>query len=86
MLQMVFNVCWNPKGVGPNASEGMDLLARHEQASKEQKLSSFMSLYGLPTEGMAQIRRGSSRLKTSRLKLLCMWQSSRLEVDLLTSN
>jgi hypothetical protein len=41
----------------------MDLLARHEQASKEQKLSSFMSLYNIPTGGMAQIQGLSSLLK-----------------------
>jgi hypothetical protein len=36
---------WNPEEVGSNASEGMDLVLRQEQAGKEQKLPSSMSLY-----------------------------------------
>ena len=27
-LALVFSIQWNPKGVGSNASEGVDLLAR----------------------------------------------------------
>ena len=46
MSQLVFSIRWNPKEeeVGYNVNEGTDLLTRQEQASKEQKLPSFMSL------------------------------------------
>ena len=37
-------------------NEGMDLLVRKEQAGKEKKLPSSMSLYRLLAEGVAQIR------------------------------
>ena len=56
MTPLVFSRCGNPEEVGSNASEGLDLLARGEQTGKEQKLPSFMSLYRLPAEGMAQIK------------------------------
>jgi hypothetical protein len=46
----------NLKQVGSNASKGMDLLTRQEQAGKMQNLSSFMSLYRLPRESVAHIR------------------------------
>lgn len=46
MSLLVFSKHWNPEDVGCNASEGMDLLAKGEQAGKEQRLPSSMSLYG----------------------------------------
>lgn len=46
----------HPKEVGSNANERIDFLARGEQAGREQKLPSCMSLYRLPAEDMAQIR------------------------------
>jgi hypothetical protein len=49
MSQLVFSRCWNPKEVGSNASEGMDL-PRCKQADKEQELPSSMSLYRFPAE------------------------------------
>lgn len=42
------------KETGFNTSEGMHLLARPEQACKEQMLPSPRSLYKLPAEGVAQ--------------------------------
>jgi hypothetical protein len=45
MLQMVFNVCWNPKGVGPNASEGMDLLARARTSRQRERVFLPCPLY-----------------------------------------
>jgi hypothetical protein len=56
-------MCCDPEKAGSNASEEMDCLARQEQASKEQKLSSPMSLYMLPAEDVSQIRAKSSHLK-----------------------
>lgn len=32
LTQLVFCFCWTPKNVGSNASEGVDVLARHGQA------------------------------------------------------
>ena len=55
LSRLVISICSNPKEVGSNAREGMDLLARIEQAGKEQKLPSSMSLYRRPAEGMAWI-------------------------------
>lgn len=46
------------------------MLARQEQADKEQNLSSG-SLHRLPAEGMAQIKRVSSHLKV-RIKDVCL--------------
>lgn len=63
MSQLVFSRHWNPKEVVSNASEGIDLLQRQEQAGKEQNLPSSMSIYSLLEEGMAQIRGVSSHLK-----------------------
>jgi hypothetical protein len=47
-------MCWDPTKVGSNGSEGIDMLARLEQAGDEQKLPFSMSK--LPTQGMAQIK------------------------------
>jgi hypothetical protein len=58
----VFGICWNPKEIGSNANEGMDLLSRGKHTGKKLKLPSSMSLYRLP-EGLAQIRGGFSQLK-----------------------
>jgi hypothetical protein len=43
MSQLVFSRHQNAKEVGSNASEGMDLLARQEQAGKEQNLPASTS-------------------------------------------
>ena len=48
----VFGIIGNPKEIVSNASEGMDLLARQEQAGNEKKLPSSMSLYRLQAEGV----------------------------------
>jgi hypothetical protein len=42
--------------VDSNASEEINVASRQEHTGKEQKLLSFMSLYKLPAEGMAQIK------------------------------
>jgi hypothetical protein len=44
-----------PREIGSNATEGMDLIARREQAGKEQKLPFSMSLFRLPVEGMCTL-------------------------------
>jgi hypothetical protein len=66
---VVFGIHWNPKEVGTSASEGMDILARREQAGKEKKLPSFMYICRLSSEVMSQIRGGFSQLKRSGLKM-----------------
>jgi hypothetical protein len=45
---MLFNGDWDPKEVGSNRSEGMDLLVRQRQAGSGQKLPFSMPLYKLP--------------------------------------
>lgn len=45
MSQLVFTIDGDPKEVGCNASEGMDLLIRKKLAGKGQKLPSSMSVY-----------------------------------------
>lgn len=35
MSQLVFSIQWNPKEVGSNASEELDVLARREQAKNK---------------------------------------------------
>ena len=45
MSHLVFSICQNHEVVGPNASEGIELLRRREKARKEQKLPSSMSLW-----------------------------------------
>lgn len=54
---LVFSIYWNHE-VNSNASDGMDLLGRQEQAGKEQNFPISMSLYILLAEGMAQIESG----------------------------
>lgn len=63
MSQVIFSIPWNPNEVGFNASEGMYLPAMREHTSKEQKLSSFMTLYRLLAAGVAPIRGGFFQLK-----------------------
>ena len=36
LSQLVFSMRWSPEEVGSNTTEGMDLLVRQKQASKEQ--------------------------------------------------
>lgn len=59
--ELVFSICWNLEEVGSNASEGMDLPARQEQAGKERKHPSSVLLYRLPAESVALIKGVSSR-------------------------
>lgn len=66
MSQLAFSTHWNPEEVGSNASEGMDLLKRREQAGKEQSFLLLHHLYRLPADGMAQIKGGSSYFKVSK--------------------
>lgn len=44
MPQLLFSIFLNSEEVGLDVSDGIDLLARREQATNEQKLLSFMSL------------------------------------------
>jgi hypothetical protein len=78
MSLLVFSKHWNPEDVGCNASEGMDLLAKGEQAGKEQRLPSSMSLYGFQQQVWPRLD----------LDQRCVFlpQRAGLEVDLLTSN
>lgn len=62
---------WNPKEVGSNPSEGMDVLARRGQAGKERMFPFPMSLHTLAGEGVAHIEGVSSHLK--------VWMSSYLK-------
>lgn len=55
--------------IGSNDSERMNLLGNLGQASKGQKLPSFMSLYGLPAKGVAQTRGEFSQLKKTGLRV-----------------
>lgn len=41
VFHLVFCVYWNPEEVGPNVSEGMDVLAKQGQVGKGQKASFF---------------------------------------------
>lgn len=50
MSQLVFSTGWSPNKVHSNAR--MDVLAKRQQAGREQKLSP-MALVTLPAEGMA---------------------------------
>lgn len=50
------SVSAGPGEVGSSVSKGMDVLKRQEQAGKEQKLLSSVSLYELPAEGVAQVK------------------------------
>jgi hypothetical protein len=79
MPQLVFNICWNAKDIGTNASEGMDMLARRGQAGKEEKLIAFKSLYRLPAEGMVQIESVSSKVRIKGVYLFTskIWTGSR---------
>lgn len=61
----------NSQEAGPNASEGTDLLARQEQAGKEQRLPSSLALHRLPAEGVAQTKAVFSCLKIL-IKDLCL--------------
>lgn len=63
MSLLVFSICWSPKNVGSSGSEGMDVLARLEQ--------SFLLLFLISVEGLAQIKGVPSRLKV-RTKGPCL--------------
>ena len=69
MSQLVFSIHQNPEEIGFNASEKINLPARVK--SNRQKASVLLScpLYGLPTEGVAQIKGGSCCLKGAELKV-----------------
>lgn len=47
MSRLAFCMCWNPEEMGFNASKGMDVLARQEQAGEEQKLPSPCPYIGI---------------------------------------
>jgi len=38
MSLLIFSSFWNPREVGSNASEGMDLLTRHGRTGKEESV------------------------------------------------
>jgi len=65
-VSLVFSIHQNPKEVGSNASEGVDLPLRvrasRQRAKRRQSLLPSPYL-GLPAEGVAQIKGGSSCLK-----------------------
>lgn len=69
MSQLVFGICWNPRTVASNTTEGMDLLAMWGQGEKEQRLPSSAFLFRLPTEWEAQVKSVSSCLK-SQIKVV----------------
>jgi hypothetical protein len=62
MPQLVFSIYQNPKEIGYNHSEGMDLPARVRWAIMP------CPLYGTPREGMAQINSVSSHFKRAIFK------------------
>lgn len=64
---LVFSICWNLKEAGSTAGEGLDVLARQEQAGS-------VSLCRLPAEGVAPIKGVTSRLKI-RIKDVFLWGS-----------
>lgn len=49
-MQLLCSTCWNPKEVGANASEVMELLARWGHTGTRQKLHFSVLLYRIPTE------------------------------------
>ena len=55
MSQLVFSIHCNPEEVGSNASEGMDLLARQEQAGKEQNFLPPCPYTGFQRKSVAQV-------------------------------
>lgn len=63
MSQLISRIHLNPKEVGSNPTEGMDVLARRGQAGKERKLPFPMSLHRLAGVGVARITGMSSHLK-----------------------
>jgi hypothetical protein len=79
MSWLVSSIHWNPKDMGSNASEGVDLLTRVEGTGKERVLPSFIPfiLYSLPTKGVAQIWRSGSQEAEARRSL-----NSEFEVSL----
>lgn len=55
MTQLALSRHWNPKEIGANVREGMDLLAREEKADRA-KASFFHVLIQLPAEGEARLK------------------------------
>lgn len=45
MSELVFSRCWNPKQVGSDASEGMDLAVGVRASRQREYVSSFQILY-----------------------------------------
>lgn len=77
MSQMIFSLYGNPKEVGSNPSEGMDLEAK-VKASREIAKHSSISLYWLLAG--VQMRSWLSQLKTSGLKVYIPTSRSILKV------
>ena len=67
MFHPVSSVHQNAEEACSNASEGVDLPVRQEQAGKEQSVLLLCPLYRLP-EDVAQIKGGSFYLKIPGLK------------------
>jgi hypothetical protein len=84
MSQLVFSIHWNPNKLGSNTQEVMDVLVRQVQSGKDQTLPSFVSLYRLPAEGVAQIRGGFSQLKWSQLKT-CLFSVQKIQIKSMSS-
>jgi hypothetical protein len=76
MSQLVSCICRSPEEVGSNASEGMGLPARPEQACKEQKLPSTVPCLGFQ-QIVAQI---GVCLPTSRPGLKACLHTSKIQV------
>lgn len=79
--QLVFSLCWNPKEVDFNANKGMDILGSHGKTSKEQKLSSSMSIYRLKAEDIFQIQVVPSHPRSRAKVYVFLPQWSGLEVE-----
>lgn len=61
-VSAVFSIHQNPKEVNANASEGMDLLSRRKAGRQRTHFLLPCLLSGLPADGVARIKAGSSHL------------------------
>ena len=70
MPRLLFIICWNPKEVGSNASEGRNLLVR-VGARKQREQASFFHVLCIQATGrsMPQIKGASSHLRRSGLEV-----------------
>lgn len=52
MSQLVFSICQNPREVGSNVNEGIDLLVEGENMQAKRVLPSFKLFFRLPADGV----------------------------------